>query len=91
MPACETRERGDDVDIEAGLAVDECKQNDQQEPAVASAAPTLRPDFPEGGLRAWLVVVGVSCCFFAGFGQVKHLSYTPKDVLASARDVRVNR
>ncbi|KZV97751.1 MFS general substrate transporter [Exidia glandulosa HHB12029] len=47
-------------------------EEERQVDEPVSAAPTIRvaPEFPEGGLRAWLVVVGSSCCFFAAFGQV---------------------
>ena len=43
------------------------------------------PDFAEGGLRAWLVVVGCWCISFTSFGIVNTFGQVPFAVSARPR------
>jgi len=53
-------------DLEKGLPSDEDVMPHEAEAEAAHA----KADFPDGGLRAWLVVVGAMCTTFTTFGFV---------------------
>jgi len=46
----------------------------QEEKGLSAETPPFAPpnsaDFPDGGLKAWSVVVGAWCCLFCSFGWV---------------------
>jgi hypothetical protein len=44
--------------------------NDLPQEEEAKPAPPVMPTFPEGGARAWGVVIGCWCTSFASFGIV---------------------
>ncbi|KAF2455321.1 putative MFS monocarboxylate transporter [Lineolata rhizophorae] len=47
------------------------QQQQQPEEKKPTAPPGINPaDFPDGGLKAWLVVVGGFCCLFCSFGWI---------------------
>lgn len=53
--------------LEAGSAPGEKATDDATE---QKPAPPAMPNFPEGGTKAWLVVLGCWCTSFASFGYV---------------------
>lgn len=60
-----TSNTGAPVDLEAPLDLTASKEK--------SAGASSGPDpasFPDGGLKAWLVVLGGFCTIFAGFGWI---------------------
>lgn len=43
---------------------------DLEKAAAASLAPSRPEDFPDGGAKAWLVILGGWCCLFVSFGWI---------------------
>jgi hypothetical protein len=55
-------------DVEKGVA----KPNAEAGPAAAAAPPNFMDPapFPDGGLQAWLCVLGAFCALFVSFGMI---------------------
>ena len=67
-----------DLELSARPAVEEAAEG----LGVASAPPPVNPmmdpsSFPDGGSRAWTVVVGAFCCLFVSFGKSIHPELVP--------------
>lgn len=57
------------------LGVDPSLDSPSEKGSVARELTKPEDDFPEGGLRAWLVVAGAAGVLFCGFGYANAFGY----------------
>ena len=71
VPDTGSRARNAGPDLEAKLETDSAPKEEVSGDATdQKSPPPAMPHFPEGGTKAWLVVLGCWCTSFASFGYV---------------------
>lgn len=46
---------------------------ESEKPAAAAPSPMDPSQFPDGGMKAWLTVIGSFCCLFVSFGWINSI------------------